>query len=376
MTGESSTSQRQIWVVIEVSRTHHEVFIESPPSRRCHFRIANSRKGFVKLAAFLSRMCVGCGIALEARGDYYRPLAHFLREEGFAPHVASSAQLARRNDHLGGSWGKNGSRKAEVILHLLKTGATQTYEDLGETHAQDRRELLNAYLQISKEKARLRRTIVTHFLALYFPEATRHLRSRHADWFLQILFLTPCPAAVRKYSSGEFLAAALALKGRRLKDTRWLARFYQAAKNSIGLPVSETSEVIRMFRMVLTQYMDACCLRHELEEHISTRFANDPSLRRLQAAPGMGPVRASTIPAAPDRPPYGPTGPGRRPAASGQRYIGRPCDRMDGGMHAQLQGLPGVAEQRSLPSSDAQAGGIGPRSGPGLSSDPHDAAAK
>lgn len=295
MIARASTSGPAIWVAVEVAKTHHDVLIESHQGRRWRFRMANSRQDFVKFAAFLSNRGISCSIALEAKGDYYRPLAQFLRERGFAPRLVSSTELTRTRGALHDPRDKTSSKIAQVILHLLKTGDTQLYNEPPESHLQDMRELANTYHRISLWKARLHRTIVTHFLPLYFPEAARYLRGRRADWFLQILLLTPCPAAVSKYSAEEFLKAALVLKGSRHTETRWLADFYEAARDSIGLSVGETSDAIQMFRMTLNEYMDLCRVRQELENHIRAGFSNDSSFQRLQAVPGIGPIQAMTI---------------------------------------------------------------------------------
>jgi hypothetical protein len=41
---------------------------------------------------------------------------------------------------------------------------------------------------------RVHHAIVTHHLPLYFPEAERYLHSTRAEWFTELLLLTPCPA--------------------------------------------------------------------------------------------------------------------------------------------------------------------------------------
>ena len=70
------------------------------------------------------------------------------------------------------------------------------------------------------------------------------------------------PAAVRRYTKTAFVAAAHAqVTGRKVDKTRWLADFYETACDSVGLPVADTSETIRMFRVVLEEYRALCQLR-------------------------------------------------------------------------------------------------------------------
>jgi hypothetical protein len=109
---------------------------------------------------------------------------------------------------------------------------------------------------------------VTHYLPLYFPEAERYLHSTRAEWWTQLLLLVPCPAAVLSYSPEELLQAARRVRGQKVDKARWLNDFYESARTSIGLPVKANSEAIRMFRVVLQQYLHLCRLRQELEQQV------------------------------------------------------------------------------------------------------------
>lgn len=295
MTDLSSTTSPTMWVAIDVAKADNEVLIESPDGRRRHFRLAKTVQDFAKLAAFLSSSGYPCRIAFEPTGDYHRPLAHSLGVQGFALHLVSSLAVARTRDALYNSWDKNDSKDAQVILHLLKTRATQVYHDPLANHYQGLQEMANTYQQISLWKVRLHHNIVTHYLPLYFPEAERYLHSTRAEWWTQLLLFVPCPAAVLNYSPEEFLQAARRLRGHKIDKTRWLNDFYKAARTSIGLPVAENSEAIQMFRVVLQQYLHLCRLRQDLEQQVLVRLADDPDFRRLQTIPGIGPILALVI---------------------------------------------------------------------------------
>jgi transposase len=295
MTDLSSTTSATVWVAIDIAKIHNEVLIESPDGRRRHFRLANTVQDFAKLASFLSSSSYDCRIAFEATGDYHRPLAYFLSVQGFALYLVSSLAVARTRDALYNSWDKNDPKDAQVILHLLKTGATQVYHDPLANHYHDVQEMANTYQQISLWKVRLHHYIVTHYLPLYFPEAERYLHSTRAEWWTQLLLLVPCPVAVLSYSPEEFLQAARRLHGQKIDKTRWLNDFYEAARTSIGLPVGENSEAIRMFRVVLQQYLHLCRLRQQLEHQVLVRLEDCADFRRLQTIPGIGPILALVI---------------------------------------------------------------------------------
>ena len=65
----------------------------------------------------------------EATGNYHRPLAFRLLKANFTLRLVSSVALARTREALHNSWDKNDPKDAQVILHMLKIGATQTYCD-------------------------------------------------------------------------------------------------------------------------------------------------------------------------------------------------------------------------------------------------------
>jgi hypothetical protein len=74
--------------------------------------------------------------------------------------------------------GQNDPKDTQVILHLLKTGATQRYLEPLVTGHNDLQELANNYQQVSLRKIRLHHAILTHHLPMYFPEAERY-RTAH-----------------------------------------------------------------------------------------------------------------------------------------------------------------------------------------------------
>jgi len=288
-------SSTKTLVAIDVAKFHDDVLIECPDGSRRRMRIANTRTDWEKLAALLGGLGAPCEIAFEATGDYHRPLASFLDRKGYTLHLVSSIAVARTRDALFNSWDKNDPKDAQVILHLLKTGATQEFHDPLKSGYHDLLEIANTYQQISHRKVGLWNTIATHYLPLYFPEAEQYSHSSRAEWFTQLLILAPCRAAVAKYSETEFRKAARKIGGAKTDKMRWLTDFHRTALDSIGLPVSEESEAIRMFRLVLGEYLAVCKLRARLEKEIVERLKDHPDYQRLQTIPGIGPILALII---------------------------------------------------------------------------------
>ena len=296
MTSLSSTTSPVVRVAIDVAKLTHQVLLELPTGRRRSLRVQNTRIEIERLVTLLRSLDGPCDVAFEPTGDYHRPLAYILGQAGCRLSLVSSLAVARTRDAMYNSWDKNDPKDAQVILHLMKTGTTQRYLDPLVTGHQDLQELANTYQQVSLRKVRLQHSIVTHHLPLYFPEAERYLHSSRAEWFTDLLLFTPCPAAVRRYTKAAFVAAAREqIAGRKVDKARWLADFYDTAATSLGLPVSESSEAMRMFRIVLEEYRALCVLRKRLEADVVTRLAYQPDFMRLQTLPGIGPILAMII---------------------------------------------------------------------------------
>jgi Transposase len=203
-----STTSGTVYVAIDIAKMTHQVLIDRGDGGRTVVRLPNTRGEIDQFIERLRAYDQPCEIAFEPTGDYHRPIAYWLGAAGFRIHQVSSLAVARTREALFNTWDKNDPKDAQVILHLLKTGATQCFVDPLPTGYLDLQEMANAYQQVSLRKVRVYHSIVTHHLPLFFPEAEQYLHASRAAWFPEVLRLTPCPAAVRRYSKPAFIAAA------------------------------------------------------------------------------------------------------------------------------------------------------------------------
>jgi transposase len=296
MTPHVSTTSPPVWIAIDIAKCQHQVLIEWGERQRTVLRVPNTRPEIDRLIARLQEAGRPCVMAFEPTGDNHRPIAYWLGQAGFQLHQVSSLAVARTREALFNSWDKNDPKDAQVILHLLKTGATQRFVDPMAHGYVDLQELANTYQQVSLRKVRVYHSIVTHHLPLFFPEAEPYLHTSRANWFPEVLRLTPCPAAVRQYSKDAFIAAAVErVGGQKTDKRRWLADFYDMAQTSAGLPVAADSEAMQLFRLVLEEYQHLCALRKRLEGEVVERLGAHPDFVRLQTMPGIGPILAMLI---------------------------------------------------------------------------------
>ena len=129
MANREPTPAGAVLVAIDISKLRNDVLIEVPGTvRRKRVIVVNRAEHdrFVELLASLGRLVIA-GFA--ATGNYHRPLAYRLLAAGVSLRLVSSVALARTREALHNSWDKNDPKDAQIILHMLRIGATQVYFD-------------------------------------------------------------------------------------------------------------------------------------------------------------------------------------------------------------------------------------------------------
>jgi len=295
MTSIPCTTTERTLVGVDIAKKYNDVLVDQPRHRRRSFRVANRSEDYQKFATFLDGLADRPLIGFEATGNYHRTLAFFLAERGFELRLISSVAAARTREALYNSWDKNDPKDAQVIVHLLKTGVTQRYHDPLVHGVNELQELSKTHFQISLHKVRIQHSILTHYLPLYFPEAEKYMTTNRAQWFTHLLERYPCRSAVLKFAQDEFVKDAWAYVGRKVNKTAFLDDFYRTADKTIGLPVSEDSEAIRMFRVVLQEHQRLCKVRADIETEAESFLGGNEDFIRLKTLPGVGPILALTI---------------------------------------------------------------------------------
>jgi transposase len=234
-------------------------------------------------------------VGFEATGNYHRTLAHRLLAAGFELRLISSVALARTREALHNGWDKNDSKDAQVILHMLRIGASQTYHDPLAAGINDVQELSKTHEAIAGAKTQVLHRIQTHYLPLYFPEVDRFRQNSRSDWFFAFLDRFPTPASITALDKPAFIAAAWSVVGRKVSKERLLSDIYETAKTSIGLPIPLEAPAIRMFRLVIAEARSLIRQRNEIEAMADQLLAESQDYKRLRQIPGIGPIIALAI---------------------------------------------------------------------------------
>jgi transposase len=167
MTELNSTPAPSTLVAIDIAKHRHEVLIEAPgQARRRRLTILSTKADHACLVEALAAYDSPVLIGFEATGDYHRGLAYRLLSAGFELRLVSSVALARTREALHNGWDKNDPKDAQVILHMLRIGATRRYVDPLMAGINDLQELSKTHESISKAKTETWHRILTHYLPL------------------------------------------------------------------------------------------------------------------------------------------------------------------------------------------------------------------
>lgn len=252
MTRPQLTPPAGVLVAIDFAKARNEVLIEVPGSgRRRRLSALNTRAEHDRLIALLSDLGQPVTCGFEATGNYHRPIAWRLLQAGFAVHMISSVGLARTREALHNGWDKNDPKDAQVMLHMIRIGASQLYHDPLAAGINDVQELSKTHDAVSRAKTEVLHRILTHYLPLYFPEVDRFRHNSRSDWFFAFLDRFPTPACITALSKEAFIAAAWDVVGRKVAKAQLLGDIYETARSSIGLPVPPDAPAVSMFRLVI-----------------------------------------------------------------------------------------------------------------------------
>ena len=296
MTQAETTPTGAALVAIDVAKLRNDVLIEVPAARRRRrLTVTNCRDEHDRLLAELHALGRPVLVGLEPTGHYHRPLAWRLVQAGFDVRLISSVALARTREALHNSWDKNDPKDAQVILHMLRIGATQPYHDPLAHGINDIQEMSMTHEVVSRAKTEVLHRIQTHYLPLYFPEVDRFRNNTRSDWFFALLERFPVPASIVALSKDAFIAAAWDVAGRKVAKARLLGDIYETARSSIALPIPPDAPAIAMFRLVIAEARHLIRQRDAIETMAGELLGEHADFRRLQQVPGIGPINALAI---------------------------------------------------------------------------------
>lgn len=277
MTEKNDISEKATLVAIDIAKHRNDVLIQPPGKKRYRMIITNDRVDHDRLIVHLVGLKGSVSVGFEATGDYHRAIAWRLLAAGFNVHLISSVALARTREAIHNGWDKNDPKDAQVMLYMLANGQVQRYYDPLQQGTNEWQELSKTHDAISSAKTEVLHRLMTHYMALYFPEIDRFRNNSRSEWFFRFLHEFPIPASITTLNKPV------------------LSDIYETASASIGLPIRLDSVALRMYRMVIRQMLELIRHRDEIECQAHELLHDHPDYQRLRQLPGIGPIHALTI---------------------------------------------------------------------------------
>jgi transposase len=287
-------------VGIDVGKDKHHAFFGTSYGKILYRRLVfdNNASGFHNLieqvkAIMMQYQTSEVIFGMEPTGNYHKPLSYWLITNGYEVVLVGGKAVKDNRQLLDGRWDKNDTKDSANIADLLCQAKCQFYENPGDGIIA-LRSLLSFRKRLKKEDHRLRMQIRNSLLAKYFPEMDRHW-GKCIEENLSIVrwYLDP-----RKIAATEFreFVKHVTTTDRGIRQEQRLRAIYEAAKNSVGLPVD--SSVVFEAQMMVER------LKHNSEEILRTMdkiksiCRNLPGYFLLQTIPGFGEYIAALVVAA------------------------------------------------------------------------------
>ena len=198
-------------VGIDAAKERHHAFFGTATGQALLKRLLfdNNAGGFSELLERVGQLKTRHGLskavfALEPTGNYYKPLANWLLEQGQLLVLVSNHAIAENRQTLDGRWDKNDTKDSANVADLVSQGKCQFFEE-PDADLLELRALLSLRKRLKKQEHSIRMQIRNGLVARHFPELDRHWGSCLTEnlaivrWYLD-------PRKISALSFSDFLS--------------------------------------------------------------------------------------------------------------------------------------------------------------------------
>ncbi len=284
-------------VGIDIAKDRHHAFFGTPLGKTLWRRLIfdNNKAGYDKLITQVNSLCAQHRLSkivfgLEPTGNYHKPLASWLIQKEFMVVLVSGKAVSDNRDLLNGRWDKNDTKDSANVADLVGRGKCQFYDNPG-PEIMALRNLLSLRKRLKREEHSIRMRIRNSLLSKFFPEMDCHWGSALEENLAIIKwYLDPKKIAATDFDT---FIRHVTKTDRGIRQTRRLKAIYDAAKISVGMPVT-ASDLFEANMLVekLGQIRAGISETMEQIKKISSSMQED---KPLQSIPGFGPYIAALV---------------------------------------------------------------------------------
>jgi transposase len=258
-------------------------------------RIYNSREGFDKFVRVIEELKAKHGmkdilIGLEPTGHYWRKIAYFAKDHGYAVRFIKTTSLKHERELNESSSAKSDIKDAITLTNLTREGK---YID---TVIEDG--VLRQLRTLSKVRERILRqntgakNMLHAILDDYFPELKNLFSAMNTRGLWAVLETCPFPEDVMKFDQSA-IADIIAKASRSKTDgVRKAPALYLAAQTSIGLKWVGDADRYRL-TVCLNEVKRTERMLLEIRKELKSLLKQLPASRYLLSIPGIGYLSAA-----------------------------------------------------------------------------------
>ena len=290
-------SAEYVIVGIDVAKERHHAFFGTATGQALLKRLLfdNNAGGFGELLERVGQLKSRHGLskavfALEPTGNYHKPLANWLLEQGQLLVLVSNHAIAENRQTLDGRWDKNDTKDSANVADLVSQGKCQFFEE-PDADLLELRTLLSLRKRLKKQGHSIRMQIRNGLVARHFPELDRHWGSCLTE-NLAIVRWCLDPRKISAMSFTDFLSL-VTTRDRGQRQVRRLRAIHEVAASSVGCPVNEAT--VYEAQTLVERFHDVHRRIEQTEAQIETVCRRFPTYRRIRTIPGFGPYVCSQV---------------------------------------------------------------------------------
>jgi transposase len=291
------SSKVHLLIGIDIGKDKHHAFFGTAYGKTLWRRLIfeNNISGYQKLIeqtrSLLSQHELEEAVfGLEPTGNYHKPLSRWLINQGYEVVFVTGKAVKDNRGLIDGRWDKNDTKDSANVADLMGQGKCQFHEYPDEDLL-SLRNLLSLRKRLKKDEHRLKMQIRNNLLAKYFPEMDCYWGScLNENLAIVRWYLDPRKIAATEF--GEFVKH-VTTTDRGIRQTRRLRKIYEAAKESVGLPVD--AAVTFEAQMVVDRLKENDRQISDTMKEIKQVSENLPGYALLQTIPGFGPYISALV---------------------------------------------------------------------------------
>lgn len=279
---------------IDIGEEKHSIwFIDNyGEAKRKVMIVSNNKIGFEEIEKTIGNFSAGVQdtlFGLEPSGDYWKPLAYYLKKKGYKVVLVNPFHTKQAKEMVDNSQSKNDTKDAYLVADLCKESKFfQT--NLAEGIYAELKELNLAWKRTNKMLIQSK-SYITNFLAKFFPEYKSCFSDIYGKSSMYCLSHYPLPSDIRHLGLKRLKKILKKVSRGRYKEEK-IEKLYQAAKDSVGIEEGKHSAKMSL-KEIVVDIKELLKRKEKIKQQMGNYLEQTGYKRHLLSIPGVGVITAS-----------------------------------------------------------------------------------